>query len=840
MLIKIGILLVLLLNLAFNLNAQVSISGKVSDDNDSPIISARIRMGPLNPPNPALVKETESDNGGEFTFMFDSPPGDYFMDIKSDGFNEIEEKNIRLEAGPNSISIQMLSVAKFSVDVSPDTEKNIIILEQAELTRTIDGEDLIDIPITRTDDILKALSGGTPGAIEDSAGNVHFDGDPGSQNWLLGSSFIITDPVSYTLETKIMNFRGIDSIDSLSRYSVDKGKGFATSIIYPQIGGDKLVVGADNPIPGFDFVKGLTLTNWRPRISISGPIKKQQAWFSNSFIINYDKRIIEELPEGKDRTSMWLGNNLSTVQANISHRNILNANLMIYRSYFPNSALSPFHPAETTTDDTEEVQTFNIKESIFIGENSILEFGYGRYGSKFRQEPDGIGTLKINPFGQSGFAYIDSFRSGTRDQYLANFSFPANGLLPEIIGEGHRFKTGIDVHRIGYCQDIKRTALEVYRFDGNLSHSNTFGGNGAFCRSNTETAVYFQDSWNVKPWLFLQMGIRADKDRIVSKTNVTSRHSVTIMPSWLKNTKLSMGFGFMPAPYPLPLFTRHLDQYSIIQDFETDGKTSKKPFVTAFSADYSRLVIPRSTNFSVGIEHKLPGNFFLGLNYLRKRSKDMPTFIASARRTPPDGLGQELPEVGWGVFYELKNAQKVIYDSLEIAVKKSGQIKSRHFRWLASYMKSRGLSNAALDPFIDNPIIFSDIAGPMPWDVPKRLLSFGYFELSDKNAISYHLQWRSGFPYTAHDDQNGQIGEFNSHRMPDYFSINLYFERKLKLFGRKWRLQVGCDNCANNKNYNLVNGNVTAWELLNNGKPIYLGSQPRKPAVFKIMTDMGR
>ena len=107
-------------------------------------------------------------------------------------------------------------------------------------------------------------------------------------------------------------------------------------------------------------------------------------------------------------------------------------------------------------------------------------------------------------------------------------------------------------------------------------------------------------------------------------------------------------------------------------------------------------------------------------------------------------------------------------------------------------------------------------------------------DLNKKTAVSYFAEWRSGLPFSAHNDEGLQVGSFNSFRYPAYLNLNLYLRRKVDLLGHKWDISVGSDNITNEYNPTLANGNVTAWQFFNNGRPIFYGSQPRKPLVLRV------
>jgi len=817
--------------------AQITVNGVVTDPQENPVQAASIIIEPLNPPNPLLAQKATSNKDGRFNMMFESPLGKYLLKVSSSDFQKIK-KIIYLENGVNNLTIKLTPIVHTSINVTASNIlNNEIKLEKTELSQTLTEHEIIDIPSTRSDKILEIV-GKMPGAIIGPAGRLHIAGDPANlHNNLLGP-FSISDPISFLLEANISP-EAIDSIDMFSgRFSVARGKGFATLIFNPKIDikdwkserkvkkFKRLKFNATNFFPGVNFSKGLNIDNWRPRITVSGTIKKDRIWFSNGLLLAYKKRIFYELPKDQDKTRVWNINNLFSFQTNLNDRNILNFNFLIDRLIAPRAALSPLNPPETTTDDKKNIRFFSIKNTAIINPRAILETGFGRYESYFGKIPHCIGIFKITPFGNKGCAPATKKLWGKRNQFLVNFAFTPSGL------ENHRLKAGIDINQSFFKKDFRRTGFMHHRIDNSPTSLTMFSGSGRVDGSNLEFGSYFQNSINIIPknWLpnmYLQLGFRLDKDKIIARNEITSRYSLTIMPKQLKDTKFSIGFGFIPSPYPLSLYTRHLDQYSTNTSFDRSGNVVSKINVV-FTANPKFLTLTKTTNFSIGMEKRIANSFFIQINALRKRSRDGHTFLLTDKPVFP--LVQKLPETENPIlFYELRNIQKIIYDSIEIAAKKTGKIRNRFYNWIFSYIRSRGRSNASLNAFIDDPIIYSDIAGLMPWDTPHRLISYGYFELNKKNAISYHCEWRTGFPFTSYDDEGRQVGAFNSRRFPDYFSLNIHYERRFKLFGRKWAIRIGSDNITNTPNYTFVNANTA-----NPRYPDFSGIQPRKPIVVRI------
>jgi len=52
------------------------------------------------------------------------------------------------------------------------------------------------------------------------------------------------------------------------------------------------------------------------------------------------------------------------------------------------------------------------------------------------------------------------------------------------------------------------------------------------------------------------------------------------------------------------------------------------------------------------------------------------------------------------------------------------------------------------------------------------------------------------------------VGAPNSHRYPDYFSLNLQLERRFRLLHYEWAFRIGFNNITGHDNPTVVNNNI--------------------------------
>lgn len=795
------------------LNGQVEVSGTVTDRNNIPVGDARVLIQSVG--NPGSLATTESNEQGGFGFNLEHP-GRYLLRVDHADFFPIEGKPVDLADGVNIVNIELIRSKDTGTTLDVHAEQ-LLASEDLAMSQALGEQEIDSIPTTRaTKQRIQGVAAVLPGVLRSPMGDLHFHGSPAQEtNWTL-DGFSLSDPSSGRLEMTL----GAESVNSLDlasgRYSAEMGKGTGGAMVLTtRMGEDQFDQRFTNFVPGIEFNRGLRFRDWRPRHNFSGPVVKNRAWFFNSLDLLYEENLIPELPPGQDRSMSWSLNNSLRMQAQLTPRQTLSAGLVVDYLYAPNSGLSPLDPIETTLDRRARRYFYNVKDQVVLSPERVLDFGYAAYRSNYRGVPQGTAPFKITSFGRAGNYPIDTLRISSRDEWRANLFAPVDWL-----GE-HQFKAGVNLSHARYSQDVRRSPIEYFRVDGTQSSELSFAGSGEFKESNLEAGAYLQDRWAFRSRVVAEMGLRWDRDRIVSRGAVTPRVSLAFVPPGLPGTKLSVGLGWIPAATYLRIFTRHRDQNSIYTNFGPEGETPLgAPDVRVFRFDETSLTIPSTRNLSASWNQRLPGETDISVNYLRKRLRNGYAHVPISTGGIEDSL---LPARSRAVHFQLRNFKRESYDSVEVSLSKP--LRESH-RWFVSYTHSRSWSNAALDLDTNDPILFSDTAGRLSWDIPHRVVSWASFQIGEKTSVTYFAEWRDGFPFSVHDDNGKQVGQVNSWRLPRHFSLNIHLQRTLSFLGHRWSLRPGVDNVTNRPNFSFVNSNIDSPQFLE-----FFGRSPIKLVV---------
>lgn len=758
------------------------IRGHVLDENSAPVANAEITV---RYESRDLI--TLSDPTGAFTLLVPKA-GDYAIRVTSPGYFELSDRKIYFNTGANELTLVLNRVRESSESLKVSAVSPNLEMDKSAPEQRLESTEFLEIPFR--DNTFQNSMRILPGVTQDNGGGTHVNGGAQSQAYYSLDSFNISDPLTGTFESRL----SVEAVQSMTvtsgAVSAEYGKGTAGVVaLNTKMGDDRFRYSATNFFPGFEYRKRPILGSWTPRFNLSGPLEKGKIWFSDSLTAQYAKDVVRDLPPGQDQSSSWRYSNLFRSQVNLTPSNILYAGFLVNQSAAVRDGLGALDPPSTTTDQRAHQLFFDVKDQLYFGHGSLLEYGYASNRTYGREIPQGHDFYVFTPYGRSGNYFVDGTRRASRDQFLANYFLPSFTWAG-----GHQIKAGIDMDRLDYWQDIRRTGFVNYGVDNVLVREVTFAGNGRVSQSNFETAAYLEDSWRLRPHLLLELGLRSDWDQILHNWNTGPRAGFAWAPFGLQHTKISGGYGLLYDATNLGLFARTSDQVPISTLYGLPGGA---PFssISSFLIGQRHLESPRSQNFNLGVEQQFPNGFFTSVRAISRRGSHGLSYFDTT------GLASD-------VVYSLLDHRRDAYDALEFTVRHNMH---KQYEWLASYTRSRVVSNAVLDLSADQPLIVLNNYGRLPWDAPNRFLSWGFLPAGLKNwSLMYLFEWHSGFPYSVRDERGDVIGNVNASRFPDFVELNLDVERQFEYRGQRWAWRMGVNNILGRLNPNFVNNDVNS------------------------------
>jgi Carboxypeptidase regulatory-like domain len=742
------------------------------------------------------ILKGETDYAGHVEFP-GLPEGIYQLHAEKEGFYAVTEPAVKVEEGLTS-EVTLNHVKEYSESVNVVYSPPAIDPAKTVSGESLSSQEILDIPSAVPRDIRYSLPL-LPGVVQDAYSQVHLDGSSTRQIYDGLDGFNISDPA-----TGLFNLRvNVDSVRSLdvegSRFPAEYGKGSAGIIsLRTDMGDDHFRFSATDFLPAFQNIHGLKLNMWTPRATFAGPLRHRKAWFLEAIDGEYDLNALRDLPAGANTAPVWRLGNLAKAQVNLTPANILTGSFVVNGFSARREGLSPFDPPEATVNENDSAYFASAKDQAALSGGAVAEFGFAISRFATTLNPQGNQPYVITPDTYNGNYFETTHEHIGREQWIANyFAHPLQG------AGRHEIKAGIDLDHVSDWESFTRRPISILREDGTLSSSIQFSGNPTFSRENLEGSTYLQDTWSITPRWLAEPGVRLDGDTVLGKVWVSPRVATTCMLS--ANTKLDLGVGIYYDASNLEILTRALTGERTDLFYDSTGQTLiYPPVLTTFQVDERALREPRFLNWSAGFEKKLPGAVYFKTEFIQKRGVNGWAYVNT-------GLG---PSGELSGQYVLSNQRQDHYDAITFSTRK--RFKGEHIVF-AAYTRSSARTTAALSFSIDNPLFSQQMGGPLPWDTPNRLQTWGYLPLFWKINLAYALDWHDGFPFYLVNQSQQVVAPPGAKRFPDYFSLDMMLERRFHFLGYEWALRGGFTNISNHPNAASVDNNVDSPHFLTFG-----------------------
>jgi hypothetical protein len=726
------------------------------------------------------------------------------LSLSKPGFFRIEDRVLDLEPGANEVTLTLnhetelqeeLEVKSEPVQIDPDTTSHQESLVQHEILNT---------PVPSSHDLQQNLKT-MPQVLADVNGRLHVAGGRQGQTEVLLDGFEINDPAAGNFTSRV-------NVDAVRTVSVETG-GYGAQYSHAsagiisldtQAGDDHWRFGATNFIPELSLQQGVHFGNWYPRGTFSGPVKKGKAWFSEALSIQHNFRLVQELQPGQNIDTQWAGDNLLRAQVNLTARNILQGSFLINRLTDPRQGLGPFSPLSTTSNFRSRLYFVSVKDQIWVG-RTLFDVGVAVDTGGSNSNPQGALPYIVTPSSASGNYFQALSQKSRRVQLIGNV---ATGAL-EWFGT-HTLSAGWNADGLDFTQQASRTEIDFLRADAtsSLSEVSTFSGPTALYMADTQLGGYAQDIWRPIKHVVFSVGVRTDWDRLIHENVVEPRIAMNWVPADDGRMKITLAWGKHYQPLNLAIMAQGSDQQRIDQFYNPPAACtplpscgpptptpSGPPVVTSFAAPLNDLQQPRSYNTTAEWQERFFASTFVGASFLLRESRD-----GFAWETEPTGT------------LLLHNNREDRYISGEAWVRHSFGDKAQIE---VDYARSRASSNEVLDPTLAELILTPQQPGPLGWDAPNRIVSSGWTPIPLWGLLlSGFFEYRTGFPFSVLNEQQQLVGFANSHRFPNYSSLNLGLEKRFRFRGHEWAVRVAGVNITGRKNPDSVVNNVKAPNYL--------------------------
>jgi len=797
----------------------------VRDENGTPVANARVQLKASRLVAP-LWCETDFAGVCEFTSL----PETLEISAEKTGFYAAAPLEVQ---GGSATSVDVTLDHQQAVREVVNVLESSPVIDPAQVSskEELTGSELIDIPYLGPHDYRNALTF-IPGSSPDAFGQFHLAGAETYQTLTLLDGFNVTQPATGQLQIRA----GVDSFRSItvepSREPAEDGKGSGGVLgLNTGIGDDHHRFVCTDFVPSLQSTKGVSISEWTPICTVSGPIVKGKVWFIDSLDGQYNDAVIPQLPSGNDSDQVWRVDNLVKLQANLTERHTLKLSFVSNHHHDPHAGISFLAPPQTTPNDTETAYFGSVKDQYSFQSKTLLETGFGVNEYRVSLAPAGTSPYTISSVGNGGNYFLNQRTLARRWQVFSNLY-----LAPRKWQGRHDFKLGADVDRLSYNSRFLRQPISFLLAGPALPGNETclsvlpspcarysvFSGGNYAATYNSEASAYVEDRWQVTNRLLAEPGVRVDWDQIVRTPLVSPRLAGTYIFDSQARTKLSAGIGIVYDATPLGPVAQSLGGQRTDFFFDANGNPvdvngnralQPVPVPSLFSVNRSALKEPRYSNWSIALEKQLPASIFLKAEFIEKRG--VHGFAYNTLNGAVDGN------------FVLGNTRDDRYDAFTVSVRHNFR---RRYAIFGAYTRSRVHTTQAFDFSLDLPLLTPQRPGPYPWDVPNRFVGWGVipvtkFPMAHAFDIVYSMETRDGLPFFLVNDQQALLSSapLGTLRLPAYFTLNIALEKRVHLFGFYWAARGGVFNVTNHVNVSVFNNAIDPQHPA----PTFIGSQGR-------------
>jgi len=755
-------------------------------------------------PVPLLEVRIQTPDGraaGRFEFS-GAEAGEYRLGFNKTGFFRLTNQLFVMREGNNEATFTVNHETEIHEEIEVYSSADSISSQVVSHSESLISREIRDIPVSTTHDLRSSLET-LAEVLRDNSGQLHIAGGRAGETQYLLDGFDIGNPSTGDLNVRV-------NVDSVRVAEVESGRfgtqygraGAGVLSLDTTVGDDRWRAGATNFFPGISADRGIHLTSWYPRFTLSGPLSKGRAWFSEALSVQHTRSLIEDLPRDEDSVSQWAGDNMLRIQMRLTPKHILQSSFLYNQIRASNLGLGPFSPISTTRGMRAYRSFASFKDQIWSG-RTFYEFGVAADFNHDEILPRGHEPYTLTPNGSSG-NHFESLRQKTRRwQFIGSASMPARKWKGT-----HDLHFGFNAAELIWKHSASRNPVEVRRIDNTLVQRTDYSGSGQFRLTDTIVGIFANNTWRVSPLLVLHFGFRADWDRVFHSTTVSPRVAANLMPFKNNNAKLTIAWGEYLQPATLSILGPAYDQRRSDIFYDRDyASVSMGPVLSRFVLPGEALKQPRFYTTSIGWEQSVGSKDRFAANFTMRSGR-----FGLAYNKESGG--------GGGNLFVLRNTRKDSYRALLLSFRHSFSDKTEVS---AHYTRSRTHTNQVYDYSLDTLVFNPQEPGPLGWDAPHRFVSSGWTPVPFCNLfLSYHFEYRTGFPFSVLNERQQVIGSANRLRFPDYASLNLGIEKRLRLLKREWAVRVSVLNMTSHLNPDSVINNIDSPAFMK-----YAGGQKR-------------
>lgn len=713
------------------------------------------------------IGETVSDNDGHY--RLEAPKsGVYHLTANLEGFHKGEQPVQLVEGTTRTVDIDLrLLEIEQTVNVTPAADTPMNLARPLSPAESISGKEMAE----------SAMSSGSVAAelrwlpgVSAYGREWAIKGGRPNQIGLQVEGAQVLDPAAGVSPVQLPG-DAVSSIEVMANpYAVEFGR-FSSGVIVvsTRSGANKWSATVNNFLPGFILKRGanpfhvIGLGSMDPHMAIGGPLIANKLFVAESAQVRYESNDVASRPQDQRRTTRSLSS-FTRLDYIVNTRNTLSATFTLAPENSDWVTLNTFNSPEMTADLTQRVYRGSVSDTAQLPHSLALETlaHFTHYGTAVNGHGSAT-EMVLAPEQNSGIYYSRQVRDSEAWQASAVLS----GFVSGFSGE-HLIKGGVDLLYASFDGQIQFRPIDILRENGTLTRR-LVEGPAAGGLSATDFAAFVQDRWHINNHLLVEYGLRVERDGVFSRVNLIPRFGVAIALDAERKATIRGGWGrFFERT---PLMAGAFSQLANLSEtaFGPDGTTMNGAPVVSTHTLSDAPDTPRSTTWNIGYEHRLAPWVSLRVNHLER-----------------DG-SHELVLDTWSA-----GSQGVIQmDSDGTSVYRDTEVGAHFTRAKMldldlSYTRSssRGNLNDAYGYFLNltaNPIVRPDASGPTDTDTPDRFVGRARISLPYHWTFEFAGELRTGYPYSAVNEQLEFVGDRNSLRFPRKATMDASVEHRFRI-----------------------------------------------------------
>lgn len=619
-----------------------------------------------------------------------------------------------------------------------------------------------------------------PGVVRGTDGLIRIKGGRTNQANTLVNSASVTDPFTGQAALSLPAV-AVESVKVLANpFSPEYGR-FSSGVVDVNTRGgtDEWKSLFEDPVPRFRWINHQHthgVESASPHLTFAGPLKKGKVYIFQAMGYGYDTVTVPSLPDPNNVRIVEKINTYTQLDWTPSASHRLTAVVALDPQNTDYANINTFNPQPVTANNRERGYFVSATDRWILADGGFVQSLFAAKQLDSRVYPATLaGEMALAPEQNSG----SYFEQQQRDTQLYQWSQTLH-LRPMMEHAGRHLLTfGYSYARSSYDGRVGNFPVHVLREDGTLSSGIAYGDALDSQTAKGEFAVFAQDSWQVRPRLTLDLGLRLDHDSLSAEpANVAPRIGFVFAPTHDGRTALRGGFGvfFDKIPINVAIFNRFPAQ--TITNYAADGETLVAGPATFTHVAPNSLHVPYSLGWTLQFDRELCRNLLVRLGY-------------EDRRVFRDFYVNPLQFADGSAQLSLLNSGRQSYREFLTMVRWRPNERSSVF---ASYVHSRAHGELNdYNQFFGNfsyPLIRPNQYGPLTSDAPNRGLFWAVVGLPHKFDFVPILDVHTGFPFSRLDQNWNFIGAENSAgRLPPLLALDTKIQYPVDFTFRGHRIQ---------------------------------------------------